>query len=169
MAQIFIANPTLQHRDLHVRLPKSKQTRILRIRALGQEMFPDQLEGELLQSVISQIEQAGAVPADDPGAIRNRFSLLYTVSNNRERPISKEAIEEGVEQDEEVRQTLAGDMLEKSGVAAFNNAQKVGAREISMEIIETNDQAPVSGGVDVEVVVGKKRNVRGGRAESKKR
>ena len=167
MAQIFIANPTLQHRDLHVRVGKNA-TRIVRIRALGQEMFPDKLEGEQLAAVIAQIERAGAVPDNDPEAIRNRFSLLYRVSESSNKPIPADSINAGAEQDEEVRQQIAGDMLEKSGAAAFTTAQKVGAREISMEIVETNDTSQVRGGVDTEIIVSPKRGVRG-KSTAKKR
>ncbi len=166
MSQIFIANPTLHNRELQVRVGP-KQTRILRIRAHGQEMFPDDLTGEALGKVIAQLERAGAVPESDPKAIRNRFSLLYKVSDVK-KPIAAPKIETAVEVDETVRQQLSGDMLERSGVAAFNTAAQVGAREISMEITETNDQAPIRGGVDVEVVVSPKRGVRGS-STSKKR
>ncbi|MHB2029720.1 MAG: hypothetical protein ACYCPT_13025 [Acidimicrobiales bacterium] len=167
MAQIFIANPTLQHRDLHVRVGP-KQTRIVSIPARGQAMFPDDLDGEKLGQVVAQIERAGAVPQNDPKAIQHRFSLLYSVSESKSKPIPASKIETAGEVDESVRQKLSGDMLERSGVAAFKNAAQVGAREISMEITETNDQAPVRGGVDVEVIVSPKRGVRGS-AVSKKR
>ena len=168
MSQIFIANPTLQHRELHIRINKT-QVRIVRIRASGQEMFPDDLEGDSLTRVLKQLDAAGGVPASDPKAIRGRFSLLYSVSDSR-KPIAAKAIDAGMKQDEAVRQELSSEILEKSTIEAFNLGARVGGREVTMEVTEVNDQGPVQNGVDFEITASAKRGVGAGkRATGKKR
>ena len=166
MSTILIANPTLQHRELHIRLGE-RSPRILRIRALGQERFPDDLDGAQLASVRKQLEAAGAVPSGDPKAIRSRFSLIYTVGESP-KPITTKEIDKAVEQDKEVRQELSGDVLERAAGAAFNESAKVGGREVSFELTQVNDQSPVRGGVDTEIVVSSKRRVSGRRETTRK-
>lgn len=167
MSTIFIANPTLQHRELHVRVNK-EHLRILRIRAGGQEKFPDELEGTELAKVLRQLDRAGAVPETDPKAIKNRFSLLYKVTETP-KPITTPRIDAAAEQDKDVRQDLAGDALEQAGVAAFNSARAVGGSEVSFELTQVTDEASVKGGVDTEITVSGKRNVKGGRSSTRRR
>ncbi len=163
--QIFIANPTLQHRQLHVRV--KEQTRIVSIPAYGQVYFPDDLEEPVLGQVLKQLRSAGGVPSDDPKSIVKRFSLLYTVS---QKPIAEKQIVAATEQDQEVRQELASVEIERSGVAAFDGAQKVGAREVTLEVTQVqDDNREVRGGVDVTVTVGTKKQPRGGRETTRKR
>lgn len=168
MSTIFIANPTLQHRELHIRL--RHQTRIVRIRAQGQEKFPDELDGALLANVQRQLEMAGAVPASDPKAIRSRYSLLYTIAEtpSPKAAIPTKQIDRAQEQDQDVRQELAGEQLEKAGAAAFNESAKVGGNEVSFEITQVDDRGNVRGGVDTEIIVGRKKQVRGRRETTAK-
>jgi hypothetical protein len=166
MSQIFIANPTLQHRQLHVRMTE-KQTRIVQIPAYGQTHFPDDLEEPMLGKVLKQVQAAGGVPSNDPKAITKRFSLIYTVSP---KPIAEEKIVAATKADQAVRQELASVEIERSGAAAFDGAKKVGAREVTLEVTQVqDDNVEVKGGVDVSVTVGTKKHVRGGRESTRKK
>lgn len=167
MATLFIANPTLQHRELTIRMNKV-HTRIVSIPALGQEQFPDELEGEQLKMVIKQLENAGGIAREDAPAIHKRFSLLYSVGQ-RDDAMTTDDIDQGVEADQEARQQLSSEVLERSGVAAFNKAANVGGREMTMEIVQVDDKANVPGGVNVEIIVSDKRGVRDGERVSTKR
>lgn len=159
MSQIFIANPTLTNRQLHIRIDQGggdkSKVQIVDIRAGGQVFFPGDLDAGNLASVVKQLEKAGGVPASDIKSIRNRFSLLYTISDSK-KAIPGDKINQGLQRDEEVRQELAGQALDKGTVAAFNVGEQVGGREVTLEIVEVNDQGRVEGGADFEIGVSKK-------------
>ena len=167
-SQIFIANPTLHARELHIR-PSKNKVQIMHIRACGQEFFPGDIESADLPAILKQIEKAGGVPASDTKAIRHRFSLLYTVSDAPVRkPIPADKINAALKQDEQVRQDLAGEAIEKGTVSAFNTGQEVGGREITLEVTEVDDRGKVAGGADFEVTAAH-RPTKGGRRTEKKR
>lgn len=173
MSQIFIANPTLQNRQLQVRV-SADHVRIVSIGARSQELFPDDLEGEPLKKVIAQIERAGGVPSSDVKTIRHRFSLLYTVTD-RKTPIASEDINKGAKRDQDVRQELAGDALDKGTVAAFAtnvpgrpSVESLGGQELSVDITEVSDNGPVEKGANFEVVA-TKRERRGSRRNERKK
>jgi hypothetical protein len=160
--QIFVGNPTQQHRELHYRLPAHKTARIVKIAAGGQEKLPDDLAGADLQAVISQLENLGAVPSSDIGAIVLPKGLVYNVSAT---PITADSLEEGLERDEMARQEVAGTKMEEAGLAAFKAAQTQGATvvETSVEVVEVTDRGPVKHGVNSEVVVSAKPSRRAGK------
>jgi hypothetical protein len=164
MSQVFVGNPTQQHRELHYRLPQHKTARVVKIAAGGQELLPDNLSGSDLQSVITQLEQLGAVPASDIGAIALPKALVYNVSPT---PITSDRLEEGLERDEQARQEVSGVKMEEAGLAAFKVAQEraQGANvvETSVEVVETTDRGPVKNGVNAEVIVSSKPSRRAGR------
>jgi hypothetical protein len=166
--QIFVANPTLQNREFHYRMPGQKTTRVVKITAGGQEKLPDNLAGTELQYVIGQLERLGAVPASDIRAIVLPKAFIYDVRSN---PIEVERIEEGLERDEDARQEVAAEKMEEAGLEAFKAAETMlasnGGRgrviETSVEIVETTDRGKVKDGVNVEFVVSAKPNRRAGR------
>ena len=170
MSQLFVGNPTLQHRELHYRLPQHKTARVVRIAAGGQEQLPDDLAGSELDSVIKQLEQLGAVPASDIRAIILPKALVYSVSPN---PITENKLEEGLERDEKARQEVAGDKMLESGLSAFKiaEAQVRGAKvlETSVEVVQTTDRGPVRGGVNSEMVVSSKPGRRAGKMRTEKK
>jgi hypothetical protein len=166
--QIFVGNPTLQHRSLHYRVPQVKTARIVQITAGGQTKLPDDLSGSDLESVIAQIEALGGVPANDIGSIIQPKGLVYKVSPS---PIKADELQEGLERDEAARQEVAGQKMEDAGLAAFNNAQKASGKvvETVMEIVETTDNGAKKGGVDMEVVVSSKSGRKAGRKRTEKK
>ncbi len=150
--QVFVGNPTQQHRELHYRVPLNKTARVVRIAAGGQEMLPDDLSGNDLNAVIAQLERLGAVPANDVRAIILPKGLVYEVAP---KPIKVEKLEEGLKLDEAARQEVSGQKMEEAGLEAFRNAGP-NALETSVEITEMTDRGPVKKGVDFEVVVSAK-------------
>lgn len=157
--QVFIGNPTLQHREVHYRLPQAKTTRVVRIAAGGQEKLAEDLNGNNLQKVIDQLERLGAVRSKSAHTIIRPKGLVYDVSPN---PINVDELQEGLERDENARQEVSADKMHEAGLAAFQNAGK-GAIETSVEIVETNDRGIVKNSVDMEVVVSRKASRRAGK------
>jgi hypothetical protein len=160
--QVFVGNPTLQHREVHYRLPGIKTFRVLPIPAGGQERMPEDLDGAALKSVIDQLERLGAVPANEIREIVLPKSLVYNVSPN---PIKRDQLEEGLERDEMARQDVSGTKMEEAGLAAFKVAESnsKGIVETSLEIVETTDNGPVKDSVNMEVIVSAKPSRRAGR------
>ena len=160
--RVYVANPPLQHRDFHYRIPGVQTSRVLRIRAGGQELLPESLDGSDLQSVLQQLQGIGAVPKSDLASIVAPKALIFDVAPN---PIKAETIEEGLGLDEDARQEVSAAKMEESGLQAFARAQSGGARavEASMEVVEVTDRGAVKGGVNYEVVVSSKPNRRAAR------
>jgi len=165
--RVYVANPTLQNRNLHYRLPGVPTVRILDIPAGSQAVMQDDLAGGALQSVIDQLEALGAVPKDDIRAIVFPKALLYSVTPN---PIKADAIEEALSREEEARQNVAAVKMEESGLQAFERVQEAARAagrgkvvETSMEIREVTDRGPVKGSVNAEFVVSEKPSRRAGR------
>jgi hypothetical protein len=170
MSQVFVGNPTLQHRELHYRLPNHKTARVVKIAAGGQEKLPDDLAGTELAAVVAQLEQLGAVPASDIRAIILPKALVYSVTPN---PIPATKLEEGLERDERARQEVSGEKMEEAGLAAFTAAQSQtgGAKvlETSVEVVEVTDRGSVKGGVNAEVIVSSKPGRRAGKKRTEKK
>ena len=160
--RVFVANPTLQHRDFQYRIPGVNTPRVLKIVAGGQAQIPGDLAGSELQNVIRQLEALGAVPKGDIRAIVMPKALVYEVAP---KPIDPDTINEGLERDEMARQEVAGQKMEEAGLAAFSRAQANGAHvvETSMEVVEVTDRGPVKDSVNMEVVVSSKPGRRAGR------
>lgn len=159
MSEVFVGNPTQQHRDLHYRHPHQKSARVVKIAAGGQEKLPDDLVGSDLDNVIAQIERLGGVPEGDIRAIILPKAFIYKVAPS---PIKVEKLEEGLERDEEARQEVSGTKMHEAGLAAFKNAGR-GVTETSVEITETTDRGTVKHGVDMEVIVSSKPSRRAGK------
>jgi len=170
MSQVNIANPTLLNREFHYRMPQdgpgrqrfSSNTRVVRIPAGGQVKMTEDLSGADLQSIVDQLQAAGAVPQSEVQSITLTKSLIFDVSKT---PIKVDNIEEGLERDEAARQEVAAQKMEEAGLGAFKTTQDMmnstGARgrltETSVEIVEVTDRGPVKDGVNVEFVNSTKR------------
>lgn len=160
IVQIFIANPTLQNRMFNYRVKGLPTPRFLWIGPGQQEQIPGDFDGDTLRDLIKQVENHGGIPAGDPRAIIQPKSLIYSVS---QKPIKAEDIEEGMARDEEARQEIASQQMEKAGFAAYHVAQKLTGKaiETTMEVTEVTDGLgsslqPVKDGVDMEVTVSAK-------------
>ena len=157
---IFIANGTLQHREFHYRVAGKDTPRIENIPAGSQVQLPGDFEGAVLQGLITQLEQAGAIPQNELNAITRPHALLYRVAKR----IESDAIDEAREKDTEARSEVAAQQMENAGIAAFNIAQKAGpVQETVVTITEVTDVKPVAGGVDHEVIVSQKPQRNAGR------
>ena len=173
MAHIFIANATMQHQQLEYRMPgppgKGPLRRVM-IRAGGQELLPDDLDQAALDFVLPQLHQNGAVPSNDPKAITRPLSLIYTVvkvslpATIAKVAIKADQINEARERDIEARQDRSSKIIEQTGLAHFDKADKQiigGVRETTLEVVELKDQdreEEAKNGVSHEVTVSK--NVR---------
>ncbi len=140
---------------------------MVKIAAGGQEVLPDDLAGNELQSVIAQLERLGAVPAGDVRSIVLPKGLVYNVAPT---PIKVDQIREGLERDEAARQEVSGAKMEEAGLEAFKQAGR-SAVETSVEITEVTDRGPVKKGVNFEVVVSSKpeRRTRAGAKRTEKK
>ena len=158
--QVFVGNPTLQHRELQYRMPGQKSIRTVKIYAGGQSQLLDDLTGPSLDNVIAQLENLGAVPEGDIRAIVLPKQLIYRVAPT---PIDVDVIAEGLSLEEDARQEVAGQKLEEAGLGAFKLAQEFSKKErlhpteTSIEIVETDAKGKVEGGVNTEFVVSTKR------------
>lgn len=156
--QIFVANPTPQHREFQYRtifgIRGTVPTRVM-IMAGQQVQLPGDFEGETLQQVVRQLENSGGVPENDPKAIRSRYCLLYKVAP---RAITSEQIKAALKQEETVRVELASAEMEKAGLSAFKIAEQAGGHitETSLSVVEVNDDAVVKNGLSAEVIVSKR-------------
>jgi hypothetical protein len=163
--EIYVANATLQHRQLSYRrkedMRPEAQPRVLEIPAAGQAKFPGDYDNEGVRFLIKQIERSGGVPYDDLDAITRPHTLVYRV----EKVVESDTISEAVEQDTEARTEIAATQMENAGFAAFNAAQNMlktngvdpqSLRETSLEITEVTDVTTVEDGVSMEVTASTK-------------
>jgi hypothetical protein len=163
MSQIYVANGTLQNRDFNYRIKGVDTPRMVKIRAGGQAVLPDNLDGLELQDVIEQLTRAGAVPQSETSNIVLTKALIFDVRKN---PIDPDRIQEALEKDEAARQETAAQKMEEAGLAAFNNAdaQNPGkVLETSVEIVEVTDKGKTKDGVNAEFVVSKSPKRRAGK------
>jgi hypothetical protein len=163
--EIYVANATLQHRQLSYRrredMRPDAQPRTLEIPAAGQAKFPGEYDNEGVKWIITQLERSGGVPHDDLEAIKRPHTLVYRV----QKVIESDTISEAVEADIDARTDIAADQMEKAGAAAFNAAQSVlrtngkdpeSLKEASLTIEEVTDVTTVEGGVNMEITASTK-------------
>jgi hypothetical protein len=165
--QVFVANPTLLHRDLQYRYPGQKTIRVVKIAAGGQAKLPDDLDGAVLENVLRQLKTIGAVPASEVGYINAPKALIFDVRAN---PINIDKITEGLEKDEEARQELSSEKMEAAGLGAFKIAEKAQSAagkgkivETTVEIVEMTERGKTKDGVNVEYVTSAKPSRRAGK------
>ena len=172
--QIFIANGTLQHRELHYRVPNVPTPRVRTIPAGSQDVLPDDLSGEALKNVILQLERLGAVPFDDLAAITKPNALLYRI----QKQIESETIDEARALDTEARTEVAAEQMEASGLKAFSAAQvelrRAGVNpetltESTITLTEVTDIQTVKDSVSAEFTVSQKPGVAGRKTTTDKR
>ena len=157
--EIFVANATLQHRQLSYRrredMRPEAQPRVLEIPAGGQAKFPGDYDNEGVAWLIQQIHRSGGVPHDDLEAIKRPHTLVYRV----QRVVEADTVNEAFNADIEARTDIAATEMEKAGLASFATAQGVlrqngrdpdALRETTLTIEETTDVTTVEGGVSAE-------------------
>jgi hypothetical protein len=141
-------------------MPGQKSIRTVKIYAGGQSQLLDDLTGSSLENVIAQLVSIGAVPEGDIRAIVLPKQLIYRVAPT---PIKVDVIAEGLSLEEDARQEVAGQKLEEAGLGAFKIAADASKKErlhpveTSIEIVETDANGRVEGGVNTEFVVSTKR------------
>jgi len=135
--EVFVANPSLSHREFNYRVAEIPTIRILRIAPHRQAKFPEDFADEQqLAYLIDQLERAGGVPANDPRSLTHPHSLIYTVSR---KPIEAKQIETAVERDAAAIQERASVKTEEAGLSTFGTLAKPNPdslRSASLEVTE---------------------------------
>jgi hypothetical protein len=163
--QVYVANGTLQPRQINYRVIEGRDFRTLHISEGQQSKFPEDFSPEQIEALIPQIEQAGGVQVEDIPHILP-FGIVYSVGK---KPIPSDALDAARVQDEEARQKVADKKLEQEGLTAFHGARekirkqggnpdKLIATTTQIEQLRDTDREEVlpKGGVDSKVTVSRK-------------
>lgn len=155
MPQIFIGNPSTQHRRFCYRIPERPLPRTLHVPALSQVKIEGNFDDDVTKFIVQQLEAFGAVPKSDLNSIRSPRALVYYVGRN---PIEEGKLDEAQKLDLDARQDVATKQTENAGLALLNTAEKATGKpnsiaSTSMEIKQVDDMGEVKKGVNFEVGV----------------
>lgn len=176
MSQVYVANPTRQHREFHYRVLEVADARFLSIRAGAQEVIPGDFEGQGLEYVLRQLRTIGGVEVRDLSAMGTGQAVLFKVDR---KPMSSDQINSGVEKNQKVRQDLSDEEAERAALASFQGQQNtLGAAGVdpekvvttSVDVVEVRDHdQAVHNSVDYETVVSKKSGGGSGKRQTGKK
>lgn len=157
--RLFIGNGTMQHRDFQFRCPKTRRQRHFVVRAGHQISENLDYTPEEAAAFERQLNAAGAVRVPDIRSINGPYALVYSLDSAK--PIKQDAMDDARAKDIDVRQSIAAEVTEQSGLAMFATVQRHTPRNLvgttlELEQMEAVGDDVVKSGVNFEASVSRK-------------
>lgn len=165
--KIYVSNPSEINWQFCYSIPGVEQSRQMPIPRMSQAMLAGDFGPDEVREIIAQLERIGSVPHNDARSITSPLALLYRVDS----AMTTEQINAAVMVESAVRDEVAADMIEQTGVTALGAMENTlkdhgvnpnAIRATTLEVKQVTDGGQVTeGGQDIQIKVDKRVRTKG--------